>query len=106
MPEIENSNSCLIPVYLTLESRGNLKRHALICLPEVTDASNIKTLFEPHHEDPNEKHRKQKRKEHLKELKKSRKNRVKLKKQGHVSFFISLILVEGLIVPYIDTLEI
>ncbi|XP_004931529.2 ribonucleases P/MRP protein subunit POP1 [Bombyx mori] len=85
MPEIENSNSCLIPVYLTLKSRGNLKRHALICLPEVTDASNIKTLFEPHHEDPNEKHRKQKRKEHLKELKKFRKNRIKLKKQGHAS---------------------
>ncbi|KAH9630434.1 hypothetical protein HF086_016972 [Spodoptera exigua] len=81
IPNIENASMCLVPVYIKITAKGSLQRHALICLPEVSDLVNVKTLFEPHHEDPNEKTRKLKRKEHIKSLKKIKKKTYKLKKK-------------------------
>lgn len=80
-----NSENCLVAVYLQILGKGNLKRHALICLPQVAnDLTSMKALFEPHHPDPYEKIRKQKRVQHLKEVKRWRKTRVKLRKKGAV----------------------
>ncbi|KAJ8713547.1 hypothetical protein PYW07_013917 [Mythimna separata] len=81
LPNIENAISCLVPVYVKLVAKGSLQKHSLICLPEAGDFANLKTLFEPHHEDPNEKIRKLKRSEHIKLLKKIRKSKIKLKKK-------------------------
>ncbi|XP_075979234.1 POP1 ribonuclease P/MRP subunit [Anticarsia gemmatalis] len=79
LPNMANSSSCLVPVYLKLVGRGCLKHHAVICLPESHDINTIKSLFEPHHEDSNEKIRKQKRLDHVKLAKKLKRNRMKLK---------------------------
>lgn len=80
---MENNENCLVAVYLQVLGKGNLKRHALICLPQLIDNfTSTKTLFEPHHPDPYEKIRKQKRMQHLKDIKTWRKNRVKLRKKG------------------------
>lgn len=77
------SENCLVAVYLQILGKGNLKRHALICLPQlVDDLASSKTLFEPHHPDPYEKIRKHKRVQHLKDIKRWRKTRVKLRKRG------------------------
>ncbi|KAJ8716050.1 hypothetical protein PYW08_013335 [Mythimna loreyi] len=81
LPNVENANSCLIPVYIKLVAKGSLQKHSLICLPEAGDLANLKTLFEPHHEDPNEKIRKLKRAEHIKLQKKIRRSKMKLKKK-------------------------
>lgn len=78
---MEHSDSCLIPIYVQIEGKGNLKRHAHICLPKAGDIKSIKTLCEPLHMDMNEEARKQLRKEHKMTLKKSRLKRLKLKKQ-------------------------
>lgn len=87
LPKVTNARSCLVPVYIKLTAKGCLQKHSLICLPEAGDVSNIKTLFEPHREDPNEVIRKLKRSEHLKLLKKIRKTKIKLKKrETSVSF--------------------
>lgn len=82
-PILDDSDNCLIAVYLQILGKGNIKRHALICLPQVVDdLTSKKTLIEPHHPDLNEKIRKQKRAQHLKDIKKWRRNRVKLRKKG------------------------
>lgn len=78
---IENGSSCLIPVYLKLTKKGILHKHAVICLPKPADLTNIKTLFEPPHEDTNQKIRKIKRVEHKRLAKKLKKKRMKLKKK-------------------------
>lgn len=82
LPNMKNGSSCLVPVYIKLVTKGSLKRHALICLPELRDLAVIKTLFEPHHQDPNESIRKDKRSEHKKLLKKLKHKRNKLKKKN------------------------
>ncbi|CAB3259993.1 unnamed protein product [Arctia plantaginis] len=82
LPNVEERQSCLIPVHLKLASKGNLKNHAVICMPEPGDFAAIKTLFEPLHEDPNEKTRKKKRSEHKQLVKKLKRKRMKLKKKN------------------------
>ena len=91
---MNNASICLVPVYIKLIAKGSLEQHTLICLPEAADLANIKTLFEPHHEDHNEIMRKLKRSEHIKSLKKIRKTRIKLKKketsvsyESHITFY-------------------
>ncbi|CAD0200886.1 unnamed protein product [Chrysodeixis includens] len=81
LPKIENDTSCLVPVYIKLVGKGSLKNHAHICLPESHDLNNIKTLFEPHHEDPNEKIRKLNRTAHITMLKQLRKRNMRLRKK-------------------------
>lgn len=81
LPNIENATSCLVPVYIKLVEKGSLKNHAQICLPESSDLSNMKTLFEPHHNDLNEKIRKLHRTAHIEQLKKLRKRNMRLKKK-------------------------
>ncbi|CAH2091046.1 unnamed protein product [Euphydryas editha] len=80
VPKIENSDYCLVPIYVQILGKGNLTKHATICLPETKDISSGKKLMEPHHEDPNKKLRKQKRMEHRKYLKQMRRKRIKLRK--------------------------
>lgn len=83
LPVLENSENCLVTVYLQILGKGHLKRHAVICIPQPVDKlTSSKTLFEPHHLDPNEKIRKQKRAQHLKDIKRWRKHTVKLRKTG------------------------
>lgn len=81
LPIVENATVCLVPIYIKLVAKGSLQKHSLICLPEAGDLVNVKTLFEPHHKDPNEIMRKQKRSEQMKLLKKIRRSRTKLKKK-------------------------
>lgn len=81
LPNVENAGFCLIPVYIKLVAKGSLHKHSLICLPEASDVNNVKTLFEPHHEDRNEKLRKLRRVEHFKFLKKCKRHNAKLKKK-------------------------
>ncbi|XP_028170834.1 ribonucleases P/MRP protein subunit POP1 [Ostrinia furnacalis] len=80
LPAIENPSSCLVPIYLKMVNKGNLKRNALICLPEKLDVSNVNSLFEPHHEDSNEVLRKKKRKEHKANIRRLKKKASILKK--------------------------
>lgn len=82
VPNIDEADRCLVPVCLHMEVKGNLKHHALICLPQSNDLQTIKTLYEPLHKDLNEKSRKQKRKEHLQLLKQMKRKRRKSKKSG------------------------
>lgn len=84
LPEIENSSSCLVAVYLKMVKKGNLKQNALICLPEKDNISTESTHFEPHHQDLNEKIRKQKRTAHRSNLKQQQRKRAKLKKLGQL----------------------
>ncbi|XP_050351530.1 ribonucleases P/MRP protein subunit POP1 [Nymphalis io] len=80
-PKIENSDACLVPVYIQMLGRGNLTKYATICLPLIKDITANQELMEPHHEDPNTKLRKQKRIEHKKLLKQRRRMRIKLRKK-------------------------
>ncbi|XP_068618365.1 ribonucleases P/MRP protein subunit POP1 [Battus philenor] len=80
VPHIDRAESCLVPIFLQIEGKGNLKQHAIICLPQRNDIKAIKTLFEPVHEDLNEKLRKEKRKQHLQLLKQVKRKRRKIKK--------------------------
>ncbi|CAG4947396.1 unnamed protein product [Parnassius apollo] len=82
IPDIDNAECCLIAVRLHTVGKGNLKQHALICLPQSNDVQTIDNLFEPLHEDVNEKLRKEKRKEHLQFLKQIKRKRKKAKKRG------------------------
>ncbi|CAG9793930.1 unnamed protein product [Diatraea saccharalis] len=78
LPQNENTASCLVPVYLKIAKKGNLKQNAIICMPEEGDL-----LVMPQElpcEDPNEKIRKQKRIEHRRQLKQLKRRRNKLKK--------------------------
>lgn len=84
LPEIENSNSCLVPIYIKLQAKGSLKRNALICLPELSEINTIKTVFEPYHKDNNEDLRKTKRKEHIKKIKSQKRKRNKQRKANNV----------------------
>lgn len=88
MPDIENHNFCLIAIYLKVIFKGNLRRHALICLPEASDVYNWKALYEPPHKDPNEKLRRHKKFEHVKYIKHMRRQSIKLKKKGIVRILI------------------
>lgn len=82
LPPVENSDSCLIPIYIQIDGKGSLRKHALICLPKTGDFNIINTLQEPLHEDDNESKRKELRKEHRQSIKRIRrkknKNRVKM----------------------------
>lgn len=63
-------------------------------MPEPGDLAAIKTLFEPLHEDPNEKTRKSKRSEHKQLVKKLKRKRMKLKKKN---LLVSLMLYSNTI---------
>ncbi|CAH0729854.1 unnamed protein product, partial [Brenthis ino] len=82
LSEIENSDYCLVPIYLQVIGKGHLTKHAMICMPQIKDISSNQKLMEPHHEDPNEKLRRLKRREHNKVLKQMRKRRLKLRKSA------------------------
>lgn len=82
--QINNSESCLVAVYLRLPT-GNLQKHALICLPKHGDISNIKSFFEPPNKDPNETLRRETRAAHVKTLKRLRRQRVKQKRANQLS---------------------
>lgn len=82
IPHLDTAESCLVAVRLQLIGKGNLRQHALICLPQQGDISSIKGLFEPLHEDKNEKIRKEKRKQHRQLLKQLKKKRRKIKKSS------------------------
>lgn len=91
IPEIEHSDRCLIPVYIQIIGKGNLTKHAMICIPRKTDVSSKEKVTEPHHDDENAKLRKQKRAEHKKLLKQMQRKRIKLrKKKVHVGKVIFL----------------
>lgn len=80
LPQLARSECCLVAVYIKLTDKGNLKKHSLICLPQPGDIVVIKDLFEPHHEDSNEKLRKQKRLEHIKSIRRLRRKKIKQRK--------------------------
>ncbi|KAI8426181.1 hypothetical protein MSG28_005116 [Choristoneura fumiferana] len=80
LPQLARSECCLVAVYIKLKDKGNLKKHSLICLPQPGEIAAIKGLFEPHHEDPNEKLRKQKRLEHIKNIRRLRRRKIKQRK--------------------------
>lgn len=81
----------LIPVYITLESRGNVHEFALICIPTKKDLrcnqkrkkykNNTPIHIEPLVADANEKLRKKLRTEHMKLLKRMRRRRVREKRK-------------------------
>ncbi|XP_055529838.1 ribonucleases P/MRP protein subunit POP1 [Wyeomyia smithii] len=81
---------CLVPVYLTIKTRGNPGDNALICLPHRQDFRQNKSqtqindngpvLVEPLRKDPFQKERHQLRKMHLRQLKRLRKRRIREKK--------------------------
>ncbi|CAH2240858.1 jg27254 [Pararge aegeria aegeria] len=79
--EMENSDHCLVPVYIQIIGKGNLTKHAMICIPNKRDISLCEKLMEPHHEDGNTKLRKQKRAEQKILLKRMQKKRIKLRKK-------------------------
>lgn len=87
---VPHPNNCLIPVYLTMSTRGSPDNCAIICLPKPSDLKrnvrNIKSLdtepvyTEPLRTDQHEKERKQLRSVHLKLLKRLRRRRVRAKR--------------------------
>lgn len=77
---MENADYCLVPVYLQIMKKGNLSRHAMICIPQTKDITSKDNIMEPQHEDQNTRLRKQKRFQHHKLLKQMRKKRLKLRK--------------------------
>ncbi|KAJ0178221.1 hypothetical protein K1T71_006044 [Dendrolimus kikuchii] len=83
LPEIENSASCLVQIYVKVLGKGSLKRHALIYIPQQNDIGNIESLFEPQHKDYNEELRKTRRKEHIKEIKGQRRKQSKQRKTNN-----------------------
>lgn len=70
-----------MPVYLQMAKKGNLKRHAIICLPKPEDNTS-ETPMEPLHTDNNEKVRKQLKVQHLENVKRIRRRKNKLKSKG------------------------
>ncbi|XP_046969059.1 ribonucleases P/MRP protein subunit POP1 [Vanessa cardui] len=84
VPKIDNSDACLVPVYIKMQGKGNLTKYSTICLPLLKDINASEELMEPHHEDPNTKLRKQKRMERQKLLKQRRRKRIKLRKKQTV----------------------
>ncbi|XP_023934193.2 ribonucleases P/MRP protein subunit POP1 [Bicyclus anynana] len=80
LPELVNSHHCLVPVYIQIIGKGNLKKHAMICIADKSDIC-LNSLLEPLHEDFNFKLRKQKRTEHKSYLKQMRRKRIKLRKK-------------------------
>lgn len=82
--------SCLIPVYLTMKTRGNPGDNALICLPYRTDfqknkqhkqGNNFSPIYtEPLCKDLQQKERHRLRRQHLQELKKLRNKRIRKKR--------------------------
>ncbi|CAH2039548.1 unnamed protein product, partial [Iphiclides podalirius] len=83
-PHIDKAVYCLVAVCLQMIGKGNLKQHALVCLPQQNDIENIKELFEPLHEDNKEKLRKEKRKQHRLLLKQLKKKRRKFKEKSNM----------------------
>ncbi|XP_045766894.1 ribonucleases P/MRP protein subunit POP1 [Maniola jurtina] len=81
VPKLGHCNHCLVPVYIQIIGKGNLKKHAMICIPNKSDISSKEKIMEPHHADGNAMLRKQKRAEHKKLLKLMQKKRIKLKKK-------------------------
>lgn len=83
--------NCLIPVSISLNGRGNVKKFAIICLPKKQDIhqngknrANFthKPIFtEPIAKDANETKRKQLRLNHLQLLKRLRRQRVRIKRK-------------------------
>lgn len=77
--KIEKADHCLVAVYIQILGKGNLRNHALICMPQGDDIKSSKILSEPKHEDTNLKLRKVKRLEHKKTLKQLKRKRAKLR---------------------------
>lgn len=75
------NRNCLVAVYLQIIGKGNIKKHATICMPESSDIVINGRVLEPHHQDNNVKLRKQKRLEHRKTLKKVKRRNIKNKKK-------------------------
>lgn len=88
---IDLPTNCLVPITLTMDTRGTLENNSLICLPKPGDLkrdARKKRNFDnaPVHEEPlradaNEKERKTLRANHLKLLKRLRRRRVRVKRR-------------------------
>lgn len=88
---IDLPTNCLVPITLTMDSRGTLENNSLICLPKPSDLKRDfrkKQTFdsEPVYEEPlkvdeNENERKALRLSHLKLLKRLRRRRVRVKRR-------------------------
>lgn len=93
--ELNLPDSCLIPVHIIMNTRGNPEDFSIICLPKRLDFKqnshnrqmhdNESVYTEPLKNDANEKMRKELRKNHLALLKRLRGRRVRIKrrKQEH-----------------------
>lgn len=83
--------NCLIPVSISLSGRGNVNKHAIICLPKKQDLrqngknranfTHKPIATEPIAKDTNEAKRKQMRLDHLMMLKRLRSRRVRVKRK-------------------------
>lgn len=83
--------NCLIPITVTMDSRGTLANNSLICLPKPSDLKrdvrkrsnfdNAPVYEEPLQVDRNENERKTLRSNHLKLLKRLRRRRVRVKRR-------------------------
>lgn len=88
---IDLPTNCLIPVTITMDSRGTLENNSLICLPKPSDLKrdcrkkrnfdNEPVYEEPLQVDRNESERKVLRANHLKLLKRLRRRRVRVKRR-------------------------
>lgn len=88
--QIQDTN-CLVPVYLTMVTRGTLGQCSLICIPKPSDIKrnarkirsfdNEPVFMEPLRSDAQELERRQIRQTHLKLLKRLRRRRVRAKKR-------------------------
>lgn len=88
---IDLPTNCLIPVTLTMDTRGTLTNNSLICLPKPSDLKrdsrkkqnfdNEPVFEEPLKDDNNETERKTLRMNHLKLLKRLRRRRVRVKRR-------------------------
>lgn len=97
LPPVDNGNSCLIPIYVQMIKKGNIKRHSLICLPIGTDVTSINTLLEPLHKDYNEDKRRLFRKEHKKAIKSLRRKRRKFKEKMVCVYFMYINFTSNLL---------
>jgi hypothetical protein len=90
---IDLPTNCLIPITITMDSRGTLENNSLICLPKPSDLKrdtrkkqqfdNEPVYEEPIKDDPNENERKSLRLNHLKLLKRLRRRLIRVKRRKH-----------------------
>lgn len=88
---IDLPTNCLIPITITMDTRGTLENNSLICMPKPSDLKRdirkkrnfdcAPVYEEPLQDDKNEVERKALRSNHLKLLKRLRRRRVRVKRR-------------------------